>query len=221
RDIFCFIATSRHRRVEKDSLIDTFWGESDFEAVEKNFHPTISHIRKALNSRQTIKQNFLLYRDGAYQLNPELSYSIDTEDFDRFFAEAETAKRDGDEPKFRENLTAAHKLYRGEFMAGIYDDWAEEQRAFYREQYGRILNALAKIAFKEKDWSQTIKLASEILREDAYREDVHRLLMRVYAAQGKRAKVKEQFETLREMLNKELGVEPAPETRRAFQELFK
>ncbi|HEX8197072.1 MAG TPA: BTAD domain-containing putative transcriptional regulator [Pyrinomonadaceae bacterium] len=221
RDIFCFIATSRHRRVEKDSLIDTFWGESDFEAVEKNFHPTISHIRKALNSRQTIKQNFLLYRDGAYQLNPELSYSIDTEDFDRFFAEAEAAKRDGDEARFRENLDAAHKLYRGEFMAGIYDDWAEEQRAFYREQYGRILNALAKIAFKEKDWSQTIKLASEILREDAYREDVHRLLMRVYAAQGKRSKVKEQFENLREMLNKELGVEPAPETRRAFQELFK
>ncbi len=221
RDIFCFIATSRHRRVEKDLLIDTFWGESDFEAVEKNFHPTISHIRKALNSRQTIKQNFLIYRDGAYQLNPELSYSIDTEGFDRFFAEAETAKRDGDEAKFRENLDAAHKLYRGEFMAGVYDDWAEEQRAFYREQYGRILNALAKIAFKEKDWSQTIKLANEILREDAYREDVHRLLMRVYAAQGKRAKVKEQFESLREMLGKELGVEPAPETRRAFQELFK
>ena len=221
RDIFCFIATSRHRRVEKDLLIDTFWGESDFEAIEKNFHPTISHIRKALNSRQTIKQNFLMYRDGAYQLNPELSYSIDTEDFDRLFAEAENAKRDGDEEKFRENLSAAQRLYRGEFMSGVYDDWAEEQRAFYREQYSRILNALAKFAFKEKDWSNTIKLAQEILREDVYREDVHRLLMRVYAAQGKRSKVKEQYETLSEMLKKELGVEPAPETRRAFQELFK
>ncbi|MBT1595299.1 hypothetical protein, partial [Klebsiella pneumoniae] len=49
RDIFCFIATSTHRRVSKDILIDTFWPEDDSETIEKNFHPTISHIRKALN----------------------------------------------------------------------------------------------------------------------------------------------------------------------------
>ena len=67
RDIFCYIATSKHRRVEKEVLIDMFWGEEDIEAVEKNFHPTISHIRKALNSRQSFKQNFLVFRDGAYQ----------------------------------------------------------------------------------------------------------------------------------------------------------
>ncbi len=72
RDIFCFIATSKNRRVEKDVLIDTFWSADELETIEKNFHPTISHIRKALNSRQSFKQNFLLFRDGAYQLNPEL-----------------------------------------------------------------------------------------------------------------------------------------------------
>src|SRR5207253_2200605 len=52
RDIFCYIATSKHRRVAKDVLIEEFWPDEDPEVVEKNFHPTISHIRKALNSRQ-------------------------------------------------------------------------------------------------------------------------------------------------------------------------
>lgn len=221
RDIFCFIASSRHRRVEKDVLIDTFWGDEDPAAIEKNFHPTISHIRKALNSRQALKQNFLVFRDGAYQLNPELNYSIDTEDFDRHLAEAEKAKRDGDDRAFRENLDAAHALYRGEFMAGVYEPWAEEQRGYYREQYARVLNALAKAAFKEKTWSQSIKLANEILQDDPFREDVHRLLMRVYAAQGKRAQVKEQFENLQKLLKAELGVEPEAQTKRIFQELLK
>jgi hypothetical protein len=73
RDILCFIVSRRHRRASKDAIIDTFWGETDFEAVEKNFHPTVSHIRKALNSNQPLKQNFLLYRDGDYQLNSEFS----------------------------------------------------------------------------------------------------------------------------------------------------
>ncbi|HEX8287662.1 MAG TPA: BTAD domain-containing putative transcriptional regulator [Pyrinomonadaceae bacterium] len=221
RDIFCYIATSKHRRVDKDVLIDTFWGEEDFAVIEKNFHPTISHIRKALNSRQSFKQNFLVFRDGAYQLNPELSYSIDTEDFENALAEAEKAKRDKDADGFRANLEKANSLVRGEFMAGVYDDWAEERRHYYAEQHSRVLNALAKLAFTEKSWSNALKFSGEILQKDPFREDAHRLIMKIFAAQGKRAKVKEQFETLQELLKKELGVAPAPETRKTFQELLK
>jgi DNA-binding SARP family transcriptional activator len=221
RDIFCYIATSKHRRVEKEILIDLFWGEEDFEAVEKNFHPTISHIRKALNSRQSFKQNFLIFRDGAYQLNPELSYLIDTEEFENAVSEAENAKREKDARLFRGALETAHALYRGEFMAGVYDDWAEERRHYFAEQFTRVISALAKLSFAEKSWSNALKFANEILHDDPYREDMHRLVMKVFAAQGKPAKVKEQFETLQELLKKELGVTPAPETQRTFQELLK
>ncbi len=221
RDIFCFIATSKNRRVEKDILIDAFWGEDELETIEKNFHPTISHIRKALNSRQSFKQNFLVFRDGAYQLNPEFIYSIDTEDFENFISEAKNAKREKDAKSFRENLEAAHAAYRGEFMAGVYENWAEERRNYYSEQFARVLTALAKLAFSEKSWSNALKFANEILQADPYREDVHRLVMKIYSAQGKPAAVKEQFETLQEILKTELGVTPAPETRRIFQELQK
>ncbi len=221
RDIFCYIATSSYRRVEKDVLIDAFWGEEDLKTIEKNFHPTISHIRKALNSRQAFKQNFLVFRDGAYQLNPALVYSIDTEDFENYVTVAEKAKREKDAKGFRENLEAAHTLYRGEFMAGVYDDWAEERRIYYAKQNMRILSGLAKLAFSEKSWSSAMKFADEILQADPFREDVHRLVMKILAAQGKPAAVREQFKTLQELLKKELGVLPAPETRRTFQELFK
>jgi DNA-binding SARP family transcriptional activator len=221
RDIFCHIATSPHRRVSKDVLIDEFWKDEDLSAIEKNFHPTISHIRKALNSRQTFKQNFIVFRDGAYQLNPELSYSIDTEEFENFIAEAEKAKKENDTEKFLENLESAHDLYRGEFMSGIYEDWAEEKRNYFAEQHLRVLNALAKFSFKEKSWSKALKFANEILTADPFREDMQRLLMKTLAAQGKRAAVKEHFENLQELLKKELGVAPAPETQKVFQELLK
>jgi len=221
RDIFCYIATSRHRRVEKDVLIETFWGDAEPDVVEKNFHPTISHIRKALNSRQTLKQNFLLYRDGAYQLNSEATYSIDTEAFEKHIGDAETAKREKDAPGFRRNLEAAYALYRGAFMSGIYDDWAEELRSYYSEQHFRVLSGLAKLSFTEKSWSSALKFSGEILREDPFREDMHRLIMKTFAAQGKPAKVKEQFEDLQILLKKELGIAPSPETRRTFQEILK
>jgi DNA-binding SARP family transcriptional activator len=221
RDIFCYIATSKNRRVLKEVLIEAFWGEEDLETIEKNFHPTISHIRKALNSRQPFKQNFLIFRDGAYQLNPELSYSIDSEEFEQWIVEAEKAKREKNVDQQRASLESAHKIYRGEFMSGVYEDWADERRQFYTEQSARVVAALARLSLSEKNWADALKYAGEALAADPFREDMHRLTMKAFAAQGKPASVKKHYERMKKELYNELGIEPAEETKRLFAELIK
>ena len=221
RDILCFIASRRHRRASKDTIIEAFWGETDIEVVEKNFHPTVSHIRKALNSNQPLKQNFLLYRDRDYQLNPEFSYRIDTEEFDRLLTEGENARRGRQFEHCIKAYEAAVNLYRGEFMQGSYDTWVEEQRTYYQQQFLRLLESLATVAEKMQDWTKSLELAQRILHSDPFREDIHCLIMRAHAALGNRMAVKDQFEALRRLLNKELGVEPGNETRKVYQELVK
>ena len=220
RDIFCYIATSKHRRVAKDVLIETFWPEEDPGVIEKNFHPTISHIRKALNSRQAFKQNFILFRDGAYQLNPELSFLIDAEEFDRHFADAEAAKREKANERLRHSLESAHRCYRGEFMEGIYEDWADDRRNYYSEQFARVTTALAKLELAEKRLASAKKYAEETLTVDPYREDIHRLILRIYAAQAKPVAVKKHYDSMQELFRKDLGVEPSAETRRLAAELL-
>ncbi len=219
RDILCFIGSRSHHRTPKDTIIDTFWRETDLKSVEKNFHPTMSHIRKALNSNQPLKQNFLVYRDGDYQLNPEFSYRIDTEEFDRLIADGETARRERDFDRCIACYERAVAVYRGEFMQGSYEDWVHEQRSYYREQYLRMLEALAGAAEKKSDWSRSMDLAQRILHEDPFREDIHCMVMRSQAATGNRVAVKEQYETLRGLLQKELGVEPAMQTQKAYHDL--
>ena len=221
RDIFCYIATRKHRRVAKDILIDEFWKDEDLASIEKNFHPTISHIRKALNSRQPLKQNFIVFRDGAYQLNPEYSYFIDSEEFASFITEAEKAKRDKDDAGLRKNLESAYALYRGDFMDGSYEDWAENDRLHYREQLSRVLNGLAKLSVAEKRWTDALKYAAEILAIDPYREDLHRLTMKVLGAQSKPAAVKKHYDQMQQLLKDELGLAPSAETRKLFKELMK
>jgi LuxR family maltose regulon positive regulatory protein len=221
RDIFCYIATRKNRRVAKDILIEAFWGDEDPATIEKNFHPTISHIRKALNSRQPLKQNFIVFRDGAYQLNPQFTYRIDSEEFMDRIAAAEASKKEKDDAGLRQNLEAAYELYRGDFLEGSYDDWAEEQRHFYQEQFSRVLNGLAKIAVAEKQWNAALKYSSEILRLDPYREDLHRLTLKVLSAQGKPAAVKKHYEDMQRVLKDELGIEPSIETVNLFKELMK
>jgi len=219
-DILCFIASRRHRRASKDTIIDIFWGEADFDVVAKNFHPTVSHIRKALNSNQPLKQNFLYYRDGDYLLNPDFAYSIDIEEFDRLVAEGDSARRAREQDRCVASYEAAIKLYRGEFMHGCYDEWIEEQRAYYNERYLYMLETLAVAAHGQQEWPRALQLAHQILRNDPYREDIHCLVMRTHAAQGNRAAVKEQYETLRVLLRKELGIEPASETQKVYRGLI-
>jgi LuxR family transcriptional regulator, maltose regulon positive regulatory protein len=219
RDILCFIATRKHRRASKDTIIDTFWGEADFDVVEKNFHPTVSHIRKALNSNQSLKQNFLLYRDGDYLLNPEFTYRIDTEEFDRLVTEGEAARRAREFERCIESYERAVALYRGDFMQGSYDDWVEEQRSYYREQHLRMLESLAAVAQKMQEWQQSLNLAQQILHVDPFREDIHCMIMRAHAAMGNRVAVKEQYENLSRLLRKELGVDPAADTKKIYREL--
>jgi DNA-binding SARP family transcriptional activator len=221
RDILCFVASRRHRRASKDAIIDAFWREDDFESVEKQFHPTISYIRKALNSNQLIRQNFLLYYDGDYLLNPDFSYRIDTEEFDSLVAEGEAARRRGQVEPHLNAYERAVALYRGEFMRSSYDEWAEEQRSYYRGQYLRMLEALASAAQRTQEWARSLVLAQKILHDDPFREDAHCMIMRAHAALGNRVAVREQYEGLRHILRKELGVEPAAGTQRIYHELLK
>ncbi len=220
RDILCFIGSRRHRRASKDTIIDTFWGETDLAAIEKNFHPTVSHIRKALNSNQPFKQNFILYRDGDYQLNPELSYRIDIESFDELVTRGETARRSRNTEDCVKAFEEAVELYRGDFVQGSYDTWVDEQRSYYREQYLHLLESLATIAQKQEEWSRSLQLIQQILHEDPFREDIHCLAMRAHVNMGNRSAAREQFENLRRLLGRELGVEPGSETRKIYLDLL-
>jgi DNA-binding SARP family transcriptional activator len=62
-------------------------------------------------------------------------------------------------------------------------------------------------------------LAKRILHEDQFREDIHCMVMKAHAALGNRGAVKDQFEALKEVLHRELGVEPSKDTKRLYQEL--
>ncbi|MCA1616294.1 MAG: hypothetical protein LC800_19780, partial [Acidobacteria bacterium] len=216
REVLCFIASRPHRRVSKDGLIEAFWGDLDFETIEKRLHPTISYVRKALNSNQILRQNFLLYRDGDYLLNPEFSCRVDVEEFDRLAAEGEAARRRGQAESCHAAYEEATGLYRGEFLQGSSDHWIEEQRAYYRGQYLRMLEKLAAAAQEAGEWERSLALARKILLDDPFREDVHCMVMRAHAAQGNRVAVKGQYETLRDLLRRELGVEPAQATRKVY-----
>ena len=144
---------------------------------------------------------------------------IDAEEFDRLVADAEAAKREKDNTKLRASLEGAHALYRGDVLAGVYENWAEERRGYYTEQQGRVTGALAKLSLAERRLADAQRYAAESLKLDPYREDMHRLTLKVLAAQNKLPAAKKHLRDLHALLKDELGVTPSPETMRLAAEL--
>ena len=70
-----------------------------------------------------------------------------------------------------------------------------------------------------EDWPKSMQFAQRILNEDQFREDIHCLIMRAHRALGNRGAVREHYEGLKRLLKSELGVQPASETRKLYEEL--
>ena len=105
-------------------------------------------------------------------------------------------------------------------MPGSYEPWVEDQRSYYREQYLRLLEALAGVAQASEDWTKAMHFAQRIISEDQFREDIHCLVMKAHAAMGNRGAAREHFEGLKRLLQNELGVEPSQETKKLYQQLM-
>ncbi|HEY3136911.1 MAG TPA: BTAD domain-containing putative transcriptional regulator [Blastocatellia bacterium] len=219
--ILCYLCSRHNRRALKETLVEEFWSDVDEETVSKNFHPTISHLRKELNRGQVVKKDFLLYREGAYLLNPQYRYSFDTEEFERLLEESREAQREGSADKSAERLAEAIKLYRGDFLEEFYYGWIEELQSYYRDLYIEALKDLIAHHSELGDHELVIRYGQMLLTRDPYQEEVHTRVMEAHVRSGNRAAAIEQFDGLRKMLRRELGVDPLPATIAKYEALIK
>ena len=219
--ILCYIASRRNHRAPKEQIIETFWGDADTETIAKNFHPTISHMRKALNSGQVVKKDFVLYREGAYSLNPQYQYRIDAEEFERLLNDAREARRNADDQGAAQLLAEAIKLYRGDFLEELYYNWVEELQSYYRDLYFEALKELIAYHAGLGRHEPVLRYGQMLLARDPYQEDVHCALMEAHVALGNRAAAIDQFDSLRRMLRRELGVDPLPATIARYEAIIK
>jgi len=219
--ILCYLSSRRNHRAPKETLVDVFWSDTDEDTVAKNFHPTISHMRKALNSGQVVKKDFVLYREGAYFLNPQFRYRLDTEEFERLLTEAREARRAGNADASASLLAQAIKLYRGDFLEEFYYNWIEELQSYYRDLYLDALKDLLAYHAERNDQDLVIRYGQMLLARDAYQEDVHCRVMEAFVRSGNRAAAIDQFDNLRKMLRRELGVDPLPATIAKYEALIR
>jgi DNA-binding SARP family transcriptional activator/tetratricopeptide (TPR) repeat protein len=106
----------------------------------------------------------------------------------------------------------ALSAYRGELLRDWNEDWILEHRERFKTLY---ITGLAQVT-AALEWREQPEMALATARRwvavDPFDEASHRAVMRLEAALGRMTRALEQFEVVQELLMRELGVLPQPET---------
>jgi predicted ATPase/DNA-binding SARP family transcriptional activator len=191
----------------RPQLAGLLWGEMSEERARANLSTAVYNLRQLLPN--AIEAN---RKTAAF--NPDQPVWLDT-------AVLQQALADADEP-----LADAAALYRGPFLEGVYpqdapelEAWLQQERERWRLLALTALDRLANSQTRAGEWAAAIATLRRLLDLEPWREESHRLLMRLLAGRGQFNAALAQYETCRALLQEELGVEPMAETTAVYQRI--
>jgi predicted ATPase len=120
----------------------------------------------------------------------------------------------------------AVSLYQGDFLEGFslpdsaaFEEWALLTREQLRRQVMDALHRLAEVYGERGEHERALQYAWRQTELDPWREEAHQQVMRLLALSGRRSAALVQYQTCCRLLAEELGVEPARETTRLYEQI--
>lgn len=219
--VLAYLASSPDLEAGREEVMEAVWPTEGERTIERNFHPTLSHLRRALEAGREQAIPPLLHRKGVYRLNPDLVWEVDALELDRRMEEGKARLAQGDPGTAADLWEGAWRLYRGPFLqGGHYEAWVTERRERYQRLYLELLRDLGDLYLRLERPEQAMDAYRSVLLEDPLQERIHLAVMRLYASQGRRDLVRRQYDRLCSLLLDELGVEPLPQTTREYHRLM-
>jgi DNA-binding SARP family transcriptional activator len=168
---------------------------------EKGDGRAIANLRSSLWRVGQVSPSLVRAADGCLALARRVS--VDTVEM---LARARRLQGTGDDCR-AVDLDAS--LFRQDLLPGWYDDWALLERERIRQARLHALEALCEHLIALGRYPEAIDSGLLAVAAEPLRESAHRALMRAYQAEGNRSEALRAYENLRQLLQRELGVEPS------------
>ena len=189
--------------VARSTITGLLWSERGEEQARASLRQTLSELRAAL-----AKSNQQPINAG----NESVTWTAGSAWID--IKELESAVGSDDDGALREAVL----LIRGEFMEGLsvdeaaFEHWLAGERERLRQLACNVHSRLMDGAERSGDIEEALNHGLKLISLDPLQEQVHRVLMRLYAAQGRHDAALAQYERCKRELLSQLGVQPEPET---------
>jgi predicted ATPase/DNA-binding SARP family transcriptional activator/DNA-binding CsgD family transcriptional regulator len=215
RNLLKLLALAPNHRLHREQLLDYLWPELDLEAALNNLYRVVYSVRHVLEpSLEHLSSSiYLRFQDEIITLSPSLPLWIDVEQF-------EAARRAIIESQQPAAYQAALALYSGDLLPDDrYEEWAIKRREQLRRSYLSLLTELARLYIAREKYDAAIETLQKLTSEEPTLEEAHQQLMTLYITTGQRYQALRQYQHLRDILHRELDVEPSTTVQRLYHEI--
>lgn len=199
RSLFAFLVLNRDRPHTRDLLAGTFWPDFDESRARRRLSQALWQIQSTIGGDD--EHRYLIGTADTVRFNAEAGVWLDVEEFERLL--------EGDDPA---SIQRAVELYRGDLLAGFYDDWLFADQDRLRSRFLAALERVIEAEMGRGDHETALVHARRLAQEDEFDEEAHRRVMRIAVLLGRHNEAIRQFEECRRILAEELGSRPSAET---------
>jgi DNA-binding SARP family transcriptional activator len=96
-----------------------------------------------------------------------------------------------------------------EFLPGWYEDWVLTERERLRQMQLHVLEEVAVQLAARGYYAAAVDAGLAAVRHEPLRESAHRVVARIHLMEGNRVEALKQYRRYRELLAKNLGVQPS------------
>jgi DNA-binding SARP family transcriptional activator/predicted ATPase len=206
-----------HRDVPQSRRQISFllWPDSTEAQARNNLRQLLHQLRQSWPGAD----DFLSTAVTLVELRPGRGLEVDTDEYERAVGAAFAADQGSDPAELRVAFERAARHYRGDLLPGSYDEWIAPERERLMASHERMLDRLIGLLEQQGDYRAAIDHCQQRLRLDPLDERVCRSLMRLHALNQDRAGAIRVYHACAALLERELGVEPDPETRLAYEQI--
>ena len=192
--MFFFFLCNR-RPLRKEEIVTALWPDLDDEKTTSAFHSNMYRLRQALYKDVIAKDS------GKYILDPQGQFVFDVAEFQRALQKADTLPKGS--PDAIALMEKALSLYKGQFAADFYSEWAESLRWQLEEQFTSLLAGLAAAYTDAKEYMRSAEICQRIIEMDEYNEAAWYRLMSNYIHSGQTEAAKYSYNRYVQVLSNE------------------
>jgi DNA-binding SARP family transcriptional activator len=203
-----YLVAERHRAVHGDEIGENVWPDADF-AVAASVRYYVHALRRKLEPERGHREpsSFVVSSAGCYRLNLH-NISIDADEFERHLIDGLAAAELAPQAA-AEDIERGLAIYRGDFLADApYADWAMLERHRLRDLACTGLRSLTDIRLQRRSVDGAIASLEQLAGMQPYDEEVHRRLLELYVARGRRSEAVRRYASLRARIRRTFGHDP-------------
>ena len=198
-----FLALNPGASLRREKLASLLWPEATEQNARAYLRQALWRIRKAFDSASLNWEDFLHTDD--------ISVSFIDTTYCWLDAGALSAPQEG---ASADELISTVELYKGELLPGFYDEWVLPERDRLQAAFHQKMNRLLEALLLSNRSNEAILWSERWIQHGQAPEPAFRTLMRAHAGLGDQAIVSAAYQRCRQALQRDLGLDPSPETRR-------